>query len=73
MRRHDWEEVTDLEHKSDHGFHILARVRRCPNCNTYQQLDTLYDYGSYSARGGPKVRGYRWVPLAGRCYPPPYR
>jgi len=68
MKAHDWEDVTCLAEKHAHGFHILSRVRKCGNCRTYQQLDTLYDFGSYSARGGPKVRGYRWVPLAGRCY-----
>lgn len=65
--RHDWSEVNSLDEKHSHGFHILARVRRCENCNTYQELETLYDFGTYSARGGPKVRGYRWIFPAGRC------
>lgn len=67
MSRHYWSEVSDFEEKTSHGFHILSRVRVCENCYTYQSLETLYDHGTYSARGGPKVRGYRWQPLAGRC------
>lgn len=65
--KHDWKQVTCLEEKHSHRCYILARVRKCETCNIYQQLETVYDHGSYSVRGGPKVRGYRWLPHAGRC------
>jgi hypothetical protein len=63
--RHDWRGNLSFAEKSDLGFHILSTVRQCRNCGSAQLRESLY--GGCYGRSGPKVTGYQWLPLVGRC------
>jgi hypothetical protein len=65
--KHDWEVMGYPRVGLELNLHPLSRGRRCRACGVIQEHQTLYDFGSYSMRGGPKVRGYTWVPKVERC------